>query len=527
MIQKTLSNWITNAVKVNRAQTFTYSGRRWMPALFDTRSRRRLWKMSRQVGKSTGGAAESVARLSLHDAFNILYVAPEQDQARKYSQDKVKPIIESSSVIKAQIDSKINNVHEKGFKRGGKLYLKYAKHNPDSCRGITADMIHYDEVQDQELEETEPVIDESLFTSNHKLRLYTGTPKSFANPIELKWKDSDQREWVVRCKHHTPAKWINLRLRNIGKHGPTCHHCGNLLDVDDGVWVAHNPGAPIAGFHVNQLHCKISHMEFKDGRWQDSPEEWQEILDKLDNYPEDKFLNEVLGESADSAEQPITEEMLYRCCDPEMPNVEYDKLDPKYMSRNNFAGIDWGHGKYATALVIGQFDQAKNSFRYIYMKTYEGAETDQKRCIPDIVEKLVKFRVENVHCDYGGGFAMNSILEEKLIQKGLGKIVTTNYWSSSAKARDAKWDLSHEIPMLTLNKAKHISDYITRLARKKVVFPRWTDFHPHFSQHFLNVRKELDEKRDTFSYVRVGMDDVFQAAVYCHIIAKAKFSDIF
>lgn len=488
--------------------------------------------MSRQVGKSTGGAAEEIARLCLYDAFNILYVAPEQDQSRKFSQDKVKPIIESSPVVKSQIDPDLNNVHEKGFKKGGKLYMKYAKHNPDSCRGITCDMIHYDEIQDQDLDILEKVIDESLFTSEFKLRLYTGTPKSMANPIEKKWQESDQREWIVRCRHHTPHKYNRLGIKNItcglkGVIGPACVYCGKALDVDDGIWVAHNPGAQVAGFHVNQLHVKGSHAKFKNGVWVPEMEEWNEIITKLEKGPEDSFLNEVLGESADSAEQPITEEMLFRCADPELRLTKYKQLDPKYMSRKNFAGIDWGHGEYSTALVIGQFDQAKGGFRIIFMKTYEGSQTDQKYCIPDIVKHLANYRVERAHCDYGGGFAMNSLLDEKLEQIGKRGMVTTNIWSASAKARDAKWDYSHELPALTLNRTKHMSDFITRLARHKIILPCWEDFHPQFSDHFLNIRKEIDDKKDTYSFVRVGKDDMFHASIYAYIIAKLAFAESF
>jgi len=519
MIRNTLSNWIANSVYVKKGKRFSFKGRAWVPALFDTPARKRVWKMSRQVGKSTGGAAEACARQCLIDNFYILYVAPEQDQTRKYSHDKLKPIIEESPIINLH-KGWPENVFERGFVRPsggmGKIYLKYAKHNPDSCRGITADMVHYDEIQDQDLAVTEPVIREVMFTSEHGISLYTGTPKSLVNPVEKKWRMSDQREWLVRCHHHSPVKYIRLGIKSIGKLGPICHHCGNLLDVDDGLWVKHNPGAKIAGFHVNQLHCKISHS---------LPHKWEEILDKFEDTDRSLFLNEVLGESADTAEVPINEAVLKKICDPDF--VMSDDPRPKTMNYYNFAGIDWGHGQFSTTLAIGQMDQSVGKFRYVYLKKYEGKQCSPKFCIPDMVRIINRFQCARVHGDHGGGFGLNDRLEEELAKTGRDGLVTSNYWSNSATSKDASWVTAGQlIPRLTLNKTNALATFIRKMHQRKLLFPQWKDLAP-FSEHFTNVRKEINERDGTFRYDRAGMDDMFHACAYAEVIAKAYFASGF
>lgn len=511
MITNTISNWVANSIFVAKNQRFTYDGREWMPALFDTPSRTRIWKMSRQVGKTTGGVAESTCHLCLREGFRILYVAPERDQASKYHHDKLKPIIEESPIVKTQ-RGEPNNVFEVGFKKKGKIYLKYAKHNPDSCRGLTVDMVHYDEIQDQDLDETEPVIRETMFTSDYKLSLYTGTPKSMVNPIEKKWQASDQREWVIRCPHHTPNKWMRLGIRNIGQHGPICHHCGNQLNVSNGQWVITNPGAKMAGFHVNQLNCKISHRSQAD---------WDEILDKYENTERALFLNEVLGESADTAEVPITEQMMRNVCDKDYKMSE--SPPPGVMRYQNFAGIDWGHGQYATSFVIGQMDQKTKKFRYIYMRKFEGKECAPSYCLPEIVKMVKKYQVVRVHCDFGGGYALNEQLNDLLADINKPDLVTANYWSNSAVASDATWSMNHDVPRLTLNKSKAFAAFINKLWKRRVIFPRWQDFAP-FLEHFTNVRKEHDEKKDYIRYDRAGPDDTFHACVYAEVIARAYFA---
>lgn len=510
----TLSNRISNIVNVEQDTPLTYRGRQWMPALFDTPKRKRLWKMSRQVGKSTGGAAEGTTRCATIPNFKILYVAPVYDQVSKFSKDRVDAIIESSPLIQSQVGTPDNET-EKKFKKGGKYYMAWAKHRPDNIRGVTADMVHYDEVQDQDLEEIEPVINEVCFTSQlYNLRLYTGTPKSLANGIEKKWQESDQREWLVRCGRHDPAKWIRLGIRNIGKRGPVCHACGNLLDVSQGQWVKHSEGK-IAGFHVHQLNLKISHMIMQDGEWVPHQPSWNEIIEKLEDNPEAKFLNEVLGESADTADVTLTEAHLKSAANADV-SIHKEPL-AKWTDGQMFAGIDWGHGDAATALVIGRF--IDGYFQVLFCKKYTGKQCDPDYAVPDIAHICKKWRVQRIHCDHGGGFAMTQDMRDIF-----GKKVTANIWSTSAKAADRKWKTDDvKVPRLTLNKPEAIAQVLRNIRKCDIRLPKWEEFKDGFSQDLLNVRRELVEKRNGEQrerYVKAGHDDLFHALCYAWIIGK-------
>lgn len=491
---------------INAHDKFSYKGRRWMPGIFDTNAVRRVLKTSRQVGKSTLGAAEGASRPCLYNDFNILYVCPIQDQARKFSQDKLNPMIENSAILKSQI-AVYNNVHEKEFKKGGKYYLKYARDNADRCRGISCDMIHYDEIQDQDLSLIEPVISECLFTSNYKLRLYSGTPKSLENGIEKKWQESDQREWLVRC--YGCNKYNKLGISNIGLNGPICSGCGKYLDVDSGIWVITNPGSNIAGFHVNQLHCKASHTTAAD---------WQEIIDKYegDDYSDDMFLNEVLGESADSSETPITESLLMRLANPLISNKP--KATPDQLRGFTVAGIDWGHGQASTVIVIGSFTK-DGVFQNIFIREFTGQRCDPDICLPEITKICKDFRVSRIHVDHGGSFGILSQFKRHL-GKNKAKLLTTNAWSDSAKAKDQTWatkDLA--VPRLTLNRSNAIGQYISKMRAEKVHFPNWKSFQ-QFKEHFLSIRQEIRPRDDSVRYVRVGLDDAFHASIYAYIIGK-------
>lgn len=539
VVRNTISNWVANAVHVSKGQRLDYAGRAWLPYIFDTDAPfGKIIFTSRQVGKSTYGAALQMAHLSLYQNFNILYISPSQDQSKKYSQDKIKPMIEESPILKMQI-GRYNNVFEKEFKSGGKLYMKYAQHEADSCRGITAQMNHYDEIQDQSLDAIEPVINETLFTSKFKIKLWTGTPKSTANSAHKRWLMSDQREWLVRCRRHSPVKYINLGIRNIGKHGPICHHCGHLLDVDDGQWVIHNPGAKIVGFHIGQLHTKVSH---------NTPRDWADLLNKLETYERNLFLNEVLGVSADSAEQPITKELLEACCEGGVANdIE---PSPSFFANERFAGIDWGHGKFTTCITIGQMD-ANGRFKTIFMKAFEGQDCASDRVIPALAHIINTYQCVRAHVDYGGGFG----LWDQLVSAVPKCKVTGMMWTQT---RETTWHSSYQdgqnqsvaytIPMLSMNKVRAMSTFIKEMREGKIRLIRGADFFAPkyndpslrsdkddlvrtFAQQFLNTRKEVrvdlqTAKTQTF-FLREGPDDALQATIYAWAIAKSHLQDRF
>jgi len=496
------SNWISNACYVEEGEPLSYDGREWMPGIFDCDRRFRLLKTSRQVGKSTSGCADSLGRMA-SQGLDILYIAPEQKQAREFSHQKVSPMLDGSPVFR-RMKGVPDNVHEKSMTNGTKYFLKYAKHNPDAIRGVTVDGVHYDEIQDQDLESIRPVAEEAMFNSRHKLRLFTGTPKSYSHPPHHLWKKSDQREWIVTCT--ACSSYNNLGTDNIGKSGPVCKHCGEDLDVSNGQWVAHSPESDMAGFHVHQMHCKNSHR---------TQEDWDDFLYKYENYDDWRFLNEVLGISADTAETPITRQMLYQICNPELQVLS----DPpsSYTSAPCYAGIDWGHGPAATAIAIGQFKNGR--FRYLFLKKYEEEATDPRYCVPDMIKHMKRYKVARVHADYGGGFGLNERLIDKM---GRGK-VTTNYWSGSAVASDEKWSVKNRrIPRLTLNKSKAIGAYIKKIEDMALELPRSDDVFPDMAQDFLNVRKDRDH-RGNLQFIKAGPnqnDDLFQACIYAYIIAR-------
>lgn len=516
MSQMAPSIWAKNFVRLGRSRPFKFKGRRWAIDMLDHHGPGTVvWMCSRQVGKSTLSQVISDYYCVNYDDFISLYVCPEQDQAFKFSRQRIDPIRKSSPIIEAMM-GEIDNMSEKSFANGAYLYLKWAKHNPDSARGITADLVRYDEGQDLALTDIRPIIEESQFVAR-KLRLIGGTPKSIDNDLQVHYEATDQREWLVWCRNHSPKKAILLGQKNIGKHGPACHHCGRALDVDDGVWVAMSPNPPDVdplnkkppGFRIHQLQCGDSHY---------SADNWLAYRQKIKDYElkgqTNIMLNEVFGRSVDSAEDGITQAMVRNACTNERLRNLPIGADSSYL---RFAGIDWGHGTADTTLAIGGF--VKGAFKVVGVWVWSGNDTQDDICVPQIAKILGQWGVIRVHCDYGGGFGLSSKLQ-RMVSK-FDCHVTSNLWTDALLANESVWDDNKKPPLLKCNKTAAFTDGINALVNREILLPSFEDMIHHV--HYFRAVKIERDRFDNIRYVKASgkNDDLWHAILYARIIAQA------
>lgn len=525
-VHTTPSNLVANRINIKKNVPYSFIDRPFMMQIFDDPHPQIGLKTARQVSKSTTLAADSIVRSEALSPYTTLIVTPSQDQTRKFSHDRLGPTIESSPAVRAQVTSEqLSNVLEKEFIAGSKIYMSYAKDNPDRARGITADDIKLDEVQDMILSLVEPVLTESMFTSRHQRIWWSGTPKSMSNGIEQRvWRQSDQREWMVRCWHCTNAQGLpfhqKLTMANIGRQGPICKKCGRDLNTLDGQWVItstlteQGKKPTIHGYHLPQIIFPTRERELAPGVF--GFLNWQKFLEDIEKPDADEatVLNEKFGESADSEDRPVKEEELIAMCDPSL-RMAYDHRE--WMVRNRlFAGIDWGHGKSATVLTIGQFDADRPEvFNYVFMKKYEGRDTDPKICIPDMLHIMHRFRVHRCHADYGGGFGLNPQIQDALGEEFL----TKNYWSDSVRSKSVKFN--EDIQAYVLSRTVHITRFFRAIKSKQMACKfAWEEFRP-FARDIQHVFREERKNGDMYyDHKPEEPDDAMHAMIYAWLIAS-------
>lgn len=315
-----------------------------------------LLKTGRQVSKSTSLASHGVMLANSIPFFRTLYVTPLYEQIRRFSNNYVRPFIDRSP-IKALWSGTTteNSVLQRSFKNLSTMLFSFALMDADRVRGISADKIAIDEVQDMDPDHI-PIIREVMSHSDWGLLQTTGTPKSLDNPLEGIWRRSSQAEWFIPC--YSCGSWNipSLEFHIDDMIGPVhddisetcpaiiCHHCTRPIFPRHGHWVHRYPQRrwKSAGYHVPQIIMPL-HYSRRD--------KWAELVAKRagwGNTTQATFYNEVLGESIDSGQKLISETELRQAAilpwpnNPNDPAPEMRRRLPAYQMR--VLAVDWGGG---------------------------------------------------------------------------------------------------------------------------------------------------------------------------------------
>lgn len=456
-------------------------------------------------------------------ALNSLYVSPTNQQSKVFSQDRLKEPIETSDYLKSWTTTKLSdNVFLKKFINRSQITLRYAFMNADRCRGIPADAICLDELQDL-LTDNIPVIEECASHSHLKIFMYSGTPKSLDNTIEYYWTAySTQNEWAVPCHRHTftsptgtsRVHWNILSEDNLGETCLVCDKCGEPIYAMDSAaqWVSLNPdiikqiSKPYEGYRIPQLMVPWINYD--------------EIKQKQKTYSRPKFYNEVLGLSYDSGTRPLTRQDVIDNCNSalHMNDAFINDLRLKISdSTPVYAGLDWGtgEGSYTVMTLGAYFPDGK--FNVFFWKKFDGREAEPTVQIEEITRIINLFKVVLVGCDYGGGFWPNDELTRRF---GWQRIVKYQY---STPGQKVKWE--DGLKRFLVNRNEVMSDVFNALKRRNVFrLPNWDQWNNPFAIDFLNIFSEYNEQRRMLEYKKTPKvtDDAFHSMLYCFLVSMIR-----
>lgn len=314
-----------------------------------------VWKTGRQLSKSTSLAAHGIVVANSIPFFKTLYVTPLYEQIRRFSNNYVRPFIDQSPIKGQWIGTDTeNSVLQRSFKNKSLMLFSFALLDADRVRGVSADRIALDEIQDMDPDHI-PIIQETMSYSRYAISHFTGTPKSVDNPLEGLYKRSSQGEWFIPCyacgywnipsmDHDLDAIIGPFNIHISEKYpGTVCRKCRKPISPRHGRWVHRHPDRrwQFAGYHVPQL---LLPLHFSD------PEKWNTLLLKREGYgnmTQAQFYNEVLGESIDAGQKLISETELRGACTLGWENKkEPDPLCRQNLNhyKNRILAIDWGGG---------------------------------------------------------------------------------------------------------------------------------------------------------------------------------------
>jgi hypothetical protein len=374
-----------------------------------------LWLCGRQVAKSTNLSRSEVLDLVQIPHFQCLYVAPLQSQAQRYSQLYLK---EAISTCKPAVTLQggddflqtsgnnaavVRSVGHQSFANGAGIQLTYAKTSPDRARGITADRVDFDEIQDQLINHL-PVISESLSNSDWGHRRFTGTAKTTDNIIEYLWRQSSMSEWHMHCecgRWNVPTREGGV-LDMITAQGPVCVKCRRPLDIRHGEMVHAVPDVAdeFLGFHIPQIIVPAIVY---------NPNKWGQLINKVTKLPPGVIYTEILGISSDEGVRLISKDDI-------LAASNLGRHENLLRAVDNYAyivvGVDWGIAEitsFTVATVVGITHQG--IINVLYAKRY--VATDMETIIADIVRMSRAYHATYIAADFGVGFTNNQMLAKR------------------------------------------------------------------------------------------------------------------
>lgn len=303
---------------------------------------------------STSLASQGVLFANSIPHFATLYVTPLYEMIRRFSHNYVRPFIEESPVRRlfTGIDT-TNSVLQRTFKNGSAMYFSYAFLDAERTRGIPADRLSIDEIQDMAYDLL-PILHETLSGSPWGLVQMAGTPKSFDNTMQRKWEDSSQAEWAMKCRvggcghlNIPSTDWDLLDMigpwrRDISQKEPgiVCAKCRKPIDPRGGRWLHRFKERrwTFPGYHVPQI---IMPMHYGD------QEKWLKLLGKMSGKGDTTptvFFNEVCGESSDIGAKLLTKTDMMAACILPWENKAKQALASKVRYVRRILSVDWGGG---------------------------------------------------------------------------------------------------------------------------------------------------------------------------------------
>jgi hypothetical protein len=437
-------------------------------------------KAGRQVSKSTNLAAKGLIISNMIPDFSTLYITPLFEMIRRFSHNYVGRFVDESPIKKLIVgENTSKNVLQRSFRNRSMMTFSFAFLDADRTRGIWADKVSFDEIQDLDPDHI-PIIMETMSASLWKIAEFSGTPKTLDNTCEIWWQDSSQGEWVIKCHHGGCGKdnWPSLEQDLEKMIGPVhddisedcpglvCAYCQkHLRPREMGRWLHlwNDRKWDVRGTHVPQM---ILPMHYAD------PEAWAQIVGKRQRLAYNVFLNEVCGESYDVGAKLVTITDLKRAAQLH-PNVLDQASGVAMNYPKRIIAVDWGGGgedgvSYTSIAVMGMSPDGGIDVIYGRRSLTPYDHEGEARLVLDLVNR---FHATHIAHDYTGAGALR---ETFIVQAGfpLSKIVPIHYTRAGREAimLYKPSTPNHPRPYYTIDKARSLVLVCNQIKTQRIRF---------------------------------------------------------
>lgn len=416
----------------------------------------------RQVAKTTTTDNIIITNAIARPFFRQIYLAPTQKQAQVFSSQRLGKTIKYSPLISDYlIDPKLaNGVWHRAFANGSDINVSYAYDDADRTRGMSGDLVAYDEIQDIIFDAVVPVVSEATSNSDYGYEVFTGTPKTMDNPAEMLWSKSTRNEWMMKCGGCGMYNYVTNE-KSLGKHGLICVKCGKGLNSREGFWYpTGDPNAEMKGYHVPQAILP---------RNAEIPARWERLLYKIHSgtYSDTKIKNEVFGISDATGSRLVSRaDMLALCQNYAIHPHPLDQVFVGVDRTKVTAGVDWsGDGVNAGTSLTSLFIQgltADGKRKCLFYKTWVPG-THYIQVIDEICEICIRYDVQFIVGDAGGGAVANAYLLQKF---GGRKLLQSQYVAAKSPV---SWN---RVDRMSVDRTAALDSVMMMYRNGSVILPR-------------------------------------------------------
>ncbi len=480
---------------------------------YEIDERKMMVTAGRQVGKTVYLAAKLATKSILRKSNRALYVAPLESQTKSFSKTKLQKLIDDTPEVKAVFtgsDAQSDVFFKKNI-LGSYIELTYASlsgMDPVRVRGKSADDLYIDEAQDIDYDIL-PAIEEVTTSSRQPVITYTGTAKSLENTTGVIWERSTKMERLIYCE--ACHKRNNLGYSNVTKEGLVCSNmkCRKRLYVHNAEWMmTGNKDANYVAFRIPQI-CLPFH---------NTPEKWDAVWAKYEEYQPDKFNQEVLGIPSGASDRFLTLDMMKKLCTGGRMIYTPDR---EFLSRYHgfFMGIDWtGDGvlqkSRTAAVIIGHRRDGK--MEMVWGKIFPPGNANHQA--EELIKQAQLFQCTIVGADAGMGMIQNADMMQSL---GYNRFRQIQYVASND-------GFTYEMDknMIRLGKTQAIDTIMSMLIGKffpkplnggkklEFIFPDYDDSRFFVDDVLAEFEQETKQGKKMWTHSSMKPDDTLHAIVF-------------
>lgn len=457
-------------------------------------------KSGRQISKSTNIAVDCILRGQI--PYNhALVMCPLFTQVARLSTNYFRPFISDSRFIN-QIRGKdvgSMNVLQRTLASNTNIYFSFAALDTERVRGLSANRLYIDEVQDMDPEFI-PVIEEVLSAAKEPENVYTGTPKSHSNILQILFSESSSGTWVIPCScGYYNTCCADMDLDNmVQQKGLCCAKCNGLVNSRAGFYrhLRASKLGKVSGYHMPQvvfpLHCE-------------NAAKWELVWRKKTKWAKGVYYNECLGEAFDTGSVLLSISDLQKAS-----GLDFDFTIDQAVTRahgSGFEGVtvgaDWGGGgagsvtkrkgmlfvsggtsSFTVFSVVGHRDGMSEVLWMERMPESMSPQEEVKR----LIELYVMFGAYRLGHDFGGaGF----LRQDMLLQSGfpVSCLMPFMYTGMTAKSICTYVPPTNNTTRahFSLDKTRSVMMIITQIKSQSLRFSRWSEALEKYVLEFLSL----------------------------------------